>query len=376
MTTKEKDNKSKDICIITNIGTHYRYTIYQEMAKEFECDFYLGDHVQTPIKTFDYSSLHGYKKTLKNKFFIHFYWQKGSVSLIGKNYKFYILDGEPYCLSSWVILLLAKITKKKTIAWTHGWYGRESFIKKCIKKVFYSLHDKLLVYNEYAIRLMKEKGIKNQMFCIANSLDSDKEKKIRINTQYTNVYVDYFKNSAPTIIYCGRIQKWKKLEMVIDAIASLRDQGILVNAVFVGKDVEGVNLEEYAQKQQVTDQIWMYGPCYDDKILAELFFNAQVCVSPGNVGLTAIHALTFGCPVITHGNFPYQGPEFEAISPGMTGDFFKQDDTFDLTEKIKKWISISKLEREKARKFAYEEIDRKWNIHEQIKTIKKAIYGD
>mgnify|MGYP002515437204 FL=1 len=375
MMTKEKDNKSKDICIITNIGTHYRYTIYQEISKEFPCDFYLGDQVQTPIKTFDYSSLQGYKKTLKNKFFHHFYWQKGSVSLIGKSYKFYILDGEPYCLSSWVILLLAKITKKETIAWTHGWYGRESAIKKYIKKIFYSMHDKLLVYNEYAIRLMKENGIKNQMFCIANSLDSDKEKEIRNNTHYTNVYVSHFQNSAPTIIYCGRIQKWKKLEMVVDAIALLKNQGIQINAVFVGKDVEEVKLEEYAKKQQVEQQIWMYGPCYDDNTLGELFYNAQVCVSPGNVGLTAIHALTFGCPVITHGNYPYQGPEFEAIRPNITGDFFKQDDIADLTNKIKKWICLNPEEREHVRQSAYDEIDRKWNIHEQIKTIRKAIYG-
>lgn len=64
------------ICIITNIGTHYRYPIYKEMSKKFSCDFYLGDHVQTPIKTFDYITLPGYKETLKNKFFHHFYWQK------------------------------------------------------------------------------------------------------------------------------------------------------------------------------------------------------------------------------------------------------------------------------------------------------------
>nr|WP_294705105.1 glycosyltransferase [Prevotella sp.] len=361
------------ICIITNIGTHYRYPIYKEIAKEFSCVFYLGDHVQTPIKTFDYATLPGYKGTLKNKFFHHFYWQKGSVKLLNANYKYYILDGEPYCLSSWVILLLAKLKKKKTIAWTHGWYGRESFIKKCIKKTFYNLHDKLMVYNEYAIGLMKEVGIKPEMYCIANSLDSDKEREIRKSIQYTSVYKDYFGNDYPTIIYCGRIQKWKKLEMLVDSIAELKEQGIKVNAVFVGKDVESVNLQSYAQSKNVDKQVWMYGPCYDDKTLAELFYNAQVCVSPGNVGLTAIHSLAFGCPVITHGDFPYQGPEFEAIRPNKTGDFFARNEERDLTKKIKKWITLSPQERDKVRQCAYSEVDNKWNIHYQISTIKKVI---
>lgn len=361
------------ICVITNIGTHYRYPIYKQMSKEFSCDFCLGDYVKTPIKKFDYATFPGYKKTLQNKYIHNFYWQKGSVKLILENYKYYILDGEPYCLSSWVILLLAKLKGKTTIAWTHGWYGRENFVKKCIKKLFYNLHDKLLVYNEYAIHLMKEVGIHSQMYCIANSLDSDKEKEIRKTMHETSIYHNHFKNDAPTIIYCGRIQKWKKLEMIVDSIATLKEQGTMINAIFIGKDVEGVDLGAYAEKMNVEKQIWMYGPCYEDKVLAELFYNSQVCVSPGNVGLTAIHSLTFGCPVITHGDFPHQGPEFESIIPGKTGDFFIHDNVTDLTEKIKKWISLTQQERENVRQLAYQEVDNKWNIHCQISTIKKAI---
>lgn len=362
------------ICFITNIGPHYRFPIFSLMGEELPCDFYLGDKWKTPIKTFKYESLKGYRKTLKNYFFHPFYWQYGSVGLFFKPYTYYIMDGEPYCLSSWVILLLSKLTGKKTIAWTHGWYGRESFLKRVIKKVFFSMHTRLLIYSEYAIALMKKEGINpKKMFCIANSLDSDVEKDIRKHLCKTSVYNDYFHNDYPVIIYCGRIQKGKKLEMLIDGIRLLRQEGYPVNVIFVGKDVEGVHIEEYARVAGIEQQIWMYGPCYDAKVLGELFYNAQVCVSPGNVGLTAIHALSFGCPVITHGNFPDQMPEFESIKPGITGDFFQQDDVNSLKESIKKWTSLSPSERHTARMAAFEEIDRKWNIHYQIDVIKKVI---
>ena len=56
----------KNICVITNIGTHYRLPIYTKMAEELPCDFYLGDHVETPIKTFEYHQLKGFQKTLRN----------------------------------------------------------------------------------------------------------------------------------------------------------------------------------------------------------------------------------------------------------------------------------------------------------------------
>ncbi|MFC2766011.1 MAG: glycosyltransferase [Prevotella sp.] len=366
----------RKICIITNIGTHYRLPIFKEIEKNFSCAFYIGDHIQESIKTFNYSELKGYKKTVKNKFLSSFYWQKGTVSLINENYQYYILDGEPYCLSSWFILLLAKLKSKKTISWTHGWYGREGIIKKLIKKCFFNLFSTLMVYNEYAIHLMKEVGIpEKKMYCIANSLNSDYEKEIRSQLRPTDIYRSHFENSNPTIIYCGRIQKWKRLEMLIDAASNLKQQGISINLIFIGKDIDSVNIEKYATKQNLSDQIWMYGPCYDDLLLGELFYNANVCVSPGNIGLTAIHSLSFGCPIITHGNFPYQGPEFEAIRPGITGDFFQQGNIEDLARTIKKWINISSKEREKIRERCFDEIDRKWNIHHQIEVIKEVING-
>lgn len=365
----------KRLCLITNIGAHYRFPIFNLMANEILCDFYLGDHVSTPIKKFDYTELKGYRKTLSNKYFGKFYWQKGSVSLINRNYDIYIIDGEPYCLSSWVILLLAKLRGKKVIAWTHGFYGKESRKKRMLKKIFYSLHQKLMVYNEYSIQLMKESGIDaKKMYCIANSLDSDREKKIRESLSKTNIYSNHFGNNHPVVIYCGRIQRSKKLDLLLYSIAQLRKHKIIVNVIFVGKDVEETGLESIASKLNIVPQTWMYGACYEDDTLAELFYNATVCVSPGNVGLTAIHALAFGCPVITHNNFSYQMPEFESIIPNVTGDFFVQDDIEDLTEKIKKWVERSDSQRRQTREAAYQEIDRKWNIHYQIEVLKKAIY--
>ncbi len=362
------------ICLITNIGPHYRYPIFNSIDNEFNCDFYLGDKTSTPIKTFDYRLLKGFKGTVHNLFFHHFYWQKGTVRLIFKPYKFYILDGEPYCLSSWMILILAKLRGKITISWTHGWYGREGKVKRIIKKVFYSLFSELMVYSEYSIQLMKQEGFPaNRLHCIANSLDSDKDLTIRTKLHRTGIYHDHFHNSHPTLIYCGRIQKNKKPHLIIDSLRQLKAKGICLNLVFVGKDIDNIKLMEYAVQSGVQAQVWMYGPCYDDNKLGELFYNAAVCVSPGNVGLTAIHALSFGCPVITHDNFPYQMPEFEAIKPGITGDFFKEDDVFDLSRVILDWCNKSETERIIIRDAAYQEIDRKWNIHYQIATIKKIL---
>ena len=367
-------NKEMKLCFILNIGPHYRFPIFNAITEKFTCAFYIGNHLKQPIKTFDYKALKGYVATLNNHFLRNFYWQSKSLRLVFKKYDMYFMDGEPYCLSSWIVLLLCRILGKQTVAWTHGWYGREGFVKRLIKRFYYSLYTKLMVYNDYSIKLMEKEGFApDKMYCIANSLDTDKDLKIRSELSLSNIYRNHFKNDCPTIIYCGRIQKWKKLDLVLRCISQFKSEGVIVNAVFLGKDVENVALDKMAENLGITDQIWLYGPCYNEQIIGEMFYNADVCLSPGNVGLTAIHSLTFGCPVLTHDDFKHQGPEFEAIRTGQTGDFFKKGDVADMKTKIAFWINKDEESRNKTRIKAFNEIDRKWNIYYQLGIIEKVV---
>ena len=114
----------------------------------------------------------------------------------------------------------------------------------------------------------------------------------------------------------------------------------------------------------------MYGPSYEEEKIGELVYNADLCVSPGNIGLTAMHSLTYGTPAITHGNFSNQGPEFEAIKSGVTGDFFIEDDARDLTQVIKNWINLDLLKRDLIRNNCYKVIDEFYNPNYQIKVFK------
>ncbi len=86
-----------------------------------------------------------------------------------------------------------------------------------------------------------------------------------------------------------------------------------------------------------------------------------------------MHALIFGCPVITHNYFEWQMPEYEAIHAGNTGDFFKMDDIDDLIATISKWFAVKSDKREEVRKACFKEIDTNWNPYYQMDIIKKNI---
>ena len=363
------------VCCIFNVGPHYRFPIYKKMSETFPIDFYIGDRAGTPLKTFDYNKLNNYKRTLKRiDLFGAWYWQKGILCLAFKPYQKYIITGEPFNLSAWILLLLLILLRKESIAWTHGWYGRESGVKKIIKKVFFRLFSKIMCYNDYSAKLMVEQGFDSKrIFVIGNSLDSEKQKVIREQLSPTEIYSGHFGNTNPIILYCGRIQKVKRLDIMIELLSRLKEKNIAANIVFVGKDVDNVNLDEMASQKGLSKQVWTYGPCYEEEKLGELFSNATICISPGNVGLTAIHALTYGCPVITHDDFPNQMPEFEAIIPGETGDFFKFGNLDDLTNVTIAWLSKPAQELKSIKEKAYAEIDRKWNVNSQIDVLQNVL---
>ena len=161
--------------------------------------------------------------------------------------------------------------------------------------------------------------------------------------------------------------------MLIDAVARLNDKDEHYNIAFVGDGVERESLQQQVNRLGISDQVWFYGACYDEKTNAEMIFNADLCVAPGNVGLTAMHTMVFGTPVISHNDFKWQMPEFEAIKPGKTGDFFERNDMQSLARTISKWFTEKKGKREEVRKACYNEIDTNWNPYYQMEIIKKNL---
>ena len=367
--------QEKKVCCIFNLGPHYNQQIYSLLRDEVGCDFYFGDKLSSPIELLDYSEFSGYKSTLRNIIlFKNFYWQKGAISLCFKQYKKYIITGEPYCLSSWIVLITSIFTKKKVFLWTHGWYGDESFLKKIVKKLYFSFSSGIFLYGDYAKNLMIMEGIKKEkLHVIYNSLSYTKQVEIRNMLSKTSLSEKYFSNNHPVIIFIGRITKSKKIDLLILALSELKKKGIFCNAIVIGKEVDELDIKKQIKDLGLSENVLLFGECYDEFTIAKLIYNSDLTVIPGDVGLSAMHSLVYGTPVITHDCFYRHGPEFEAITPDINGDFFKYDSVDDLVSKIQHWITITSSQREFVTNYSYDLIEKKYNPDFQIKVFKSVL---
>ena len=83
--------------------------------------------------------------------------------------------------------------------------------------------------------------------------------------------------------------------------------------------------------------------------------------------------LMFGTPVITHNRLELQMPEFEAVVPHKTGDFFQFGDVFSLCNKIQEWFKLNGNLRDVVRQACFEEIDNSWTPAYQMRVLQKNL---
>ena len=143
------------LCIIYNFAAHYRQSVFVQIDRSFECDWFFGKR-NADIKRMDYSLLNGEVSEVETWHSFGQSYQKGVLKLLKRPYTHYLMLGDTRSVSTWLFLLLAKFyPKKKVYLWTHGWYGKESRLERVMKKVFFRLpNGGIFLYGNYARELM------------------------------------------------------------------------------------------------------------------------------------------------------------------------------------------------------------------------------
>lgn len=358
------------LCCIFNYAPHYRLSIYNKIDNEFDAQFYFSD-MESDIVKIDYSKFKRYPNTVRDrKIFGKLLWRKDILMLPFKNFQHYLIIGD-FSLSYFPFIILCHILGKKVYAWGHGSKSFTGKLKWYIKW-FYHNCDIFFTYSEGGKQRLMDLGVpSNRLQVIYNSLNEG----VDITTQKqlnSTLFQDYFNNNHPTLLFVGRLTKIKRLDWIIKCQSYHRSKGINYNLVIIGDGPEKHYLEDLSSKNNLEKHIWFYGSCYNDDELSTLIYNSDLCVSPGNVGLTALHSMSYGTPVISNDDFETQMPEYETIIRGKTGDLYKKDDFDNFCSCIEGWIT-SKNDREQIRYNCYSIINDKFNSNYQIKLLKEII---
>lgn len=275
----------------------------------------------------------------------HFLWQSGLLRLtLSRRFDVIIYLGSMYFLSTWVSALCARLSGVKVLMWSHGYLRPEHGIRGFLRRNFYRIANGMLLYGHRARQLMLQDGFPgHRLYVIYNSLDYFAQRSIRERTSAEAIQATrarlFAHPTLPVLFFVGRLTHRKRLDMLVAAVARLHREGSPVNLLLIGTGPAEQQMRQLAAASQIADYLHFHGACYREEQLGSLIVAADICVSPGDVGLTAIHAMAYGKPVITHGDVSHQMPEAEAIIPGETGDLFTYGDEASLAKTLAAWIA-------------------------------------
>lgn len=368
---------------IFNYAPHYRLAIYLRLHSALNADFYFGANLANGevIRKIDLNCLPGFQKEFKVHKAGPFKWSFGWLrTALSTKYDRFLITQDLYAVNQWFFLVACKLLGKPVYVWTHGLRQNPANGTKGSRTTDFLRHweDRYIagyfLYGDRAKENMWLAGFDaEKLHVVYNSLDYDNIRALR-GTVPANPYTEIFGNAHPVVVFIGRLTKVKRLDMVIEAVERLLDKGTKVNVAFLG---DGPEME--ALKKSIKDchegHFHFAGAVYDTGTIHSYLYHGSVCLSPGNVGLTAITCLSEGLPVITHDNMDEQMPEAEAIMPGQTGDFFRQGDLDDLERKTSLWLEklSSPEQRDDIRMECHKIIDRKYNPEYQARTFKEVI---
>jgi glycosyltransferase involved in cell wall biosynthesis len=370
----------QNILIVYHYVAKYRRPIFSQLRKSRVFRFAVAADIvsNNDIKLVDsdfYENDLFYRA--KNNWFLNKFLIQGDISKIIDDYNpsAVVFLADPYFLSTWYLSLLLRLKGRKVIFWTHGFIRGRSLLDR-IKLLFYKIPHAIFLYGDMAkVNLIRMGVPENKLFPIYNSLDYSEQsyhRELFNENRKVDVRGKYFKNPIlPTLYFVGRLTYIKKIDLLLELVFRLDCDDISVNLLIIGSGEAESSLKEHANNLDLKkSEIKFYGQTYNESELSELIMSCDMCISPGEIGLTAMHSLGYGVPVVTHSNCNTQMPEFEAVIDGYTGKLFIDGDFESMVDSVKSMI-LNPIP--KVKENCISVIENKYTPQAQLKLIESAL---
>jgi glycosyltransferase involved in cell wall biosynthesis len=138
------------------------------------------------------------------------------------------------------------------------------------------------------------------------------------------------------VLFVSRLQPANQVDLLVQATGQLSRQIPGVKTVILGNGAaEKTRLQAIARQQRLGDSLVFVDGVYDEMKLAPWFLSAKVFCYPANIGLSLIHALWYGLPVVTSDQLESQNPEIVALEHGANGLIYKHGSRESLVEALR-----------------------------------------
>jgi glycosyltransferase involved in cell wall biosynthesis len=253
-----------------------------------------------------------------------------------------VVAGNPRYLSTFRFAYQARKQGAGLVIWTQLWSPTSTRLRAALRRRLLESADAVLTYTDYeADQLRVAISSRVAVFGAQNAVDQEALREAR-NAWSPEQLAEFRRKHAlsgrQVLVFCGRLRSEppSRVDLLLSAMAQLVKKNPSYLLVIIGDGDERGRLERIAEELGITSSIRWLGAQYDESANAPWFMSAFCSVYPGAIGLSMMHSLGFGVPVITHSDRLQHNPEFAALRPGWNGLVFSPDDPSDLACQIER----------------------------------------
>lgn len=203
-----------------------------------------------------------------------------------------------------------------------------------VRKYCYARVSGTLNYSTAAYDILPSYGVKREQIHVTyNSTDTEALLREKESVLAADPLLP---KSERRLLHIGRLVKWKRVDLLIDAFARLTKSYPDAELLIVGDGPELTNLKQQAANLHLQDSVRFTGAVYDPKALGAYMNESTVYVLAGMGGLSINDAMTYGLPVLCS---VCDSTERDLVTDGLNGSFFREGDVDSLTEKMEQLLA-------------------------------------
>lgn len=258
-------------------------------------------------------------------------WHQAQWKAAGEDLDALFLLWDVQYLSLVPALLRARRRGIRTILWGHGFSKRESPVRRAIRNRVGRLADAVIVYNRTAAANLVTQGFSpERVFVALNTIDTSRCRRARQAWLRTprrlKAFRERWRLGPHTILHVSRWSRERNIPLLLRAAAALRRELPDLRVVLIGQGHEGPEMRAEIERLGLEEVVVTPGALYDEEALAPFFLCARAFAFPEDVGLSLLHALAYGVPVVTHADFQRHAPEAEALVDGTNSLLYRYRD--------------------------------------------------
>lgn len=290
-----------------------------------------------------------------------------------------VICGDLHQLSSLWIAFRAKLNGFGVVWWGHH-------VSACAKTwavqirlvVIRIFADCVLCYTDTGINFFLKHGFsKNRVFATGNTLDLKAIEDAR-NHWLENGRLERFKtknniHGKRVLLFSSVLRSKTQLDVLIRALPMIEKKYPDICCVVVGEGELLFPCQKLASELKVAEKIRWLGRIHEQSLLAPWFLSAQAFVYPGAVGLSIVHAMAYGLPVIVNKNIQGHGPEYVLFEDRENGLGFEEEGIESLAGQVNSLLAIPLEKRQTMGRHGRERVFKEYTMTRMIERFSEAI---